>query len=55
MPVEIVAAIIGGVAVVTAAIIAAISKKPKSKYSNSVKVGGDVNNTTITMNGKTRE
>ena len=52
MQVEIIVAIIGGVAIVIAAIIAAISKKNrdnnnKSKHGNSVNAGRDIIDSTI--------
>jgi len=59
MPVEIITAIIGGVAVVIAAIITAILKNRKRKESNdipkhgnSVSAGRDIIGTTINQNDK---
>jgi len=60
MQVEIIVAIIGGVAVVTAAIIAAISKKSrdnsdKPKHGNSVSAGGNIEDSIIIQNSEYRK
>jgi len=56
MQVEIIVAIIGGVALVTAAIIKVISKNrdnsDKSKHGHSVSAGRDIRDSTIIQNSK---
>ena len=62
MQVEIIVAIIGGVAVVTAAIINAISRRlksrdnsNKSKHGNSVSADRDIRDSTIIQNSEFRK